>query len=126
MNMATRNDDLTALLDSLTIVGAREYAAQTDKLIWIETVLLDPLDIPRKYATTVEAHLVDLLARRCWLAPKWDERESQYVVRCYKLSPRGELTRFTDGDYFSTWMDDAVVTFNAMMDQEAARHAAYV
>lgn len=51
-----------ALIASLTIEQAREYAAETDKLVWVETVLLDPNNISRRMAGRVEDALNALLA----------------------------------------------------------------
>jgi len=50
-----------ALVGTLTPEHAKTYAAQTDKLVWIETMLLDPNDIPRKHAERVEDVLIALL-----------------------------------------------------------------
>ena len=61
--------------------------------------------------------------RRCWLAPKWSKSSEEYIVRCYLLSPRGELIRHEDGDYTADDRQDAINTFNAMMDEESARFA---
>jgi adenine C2-methylase RlmN of 23S rRNA A2503 and tRNA A37 len=55
--------NLNDLIASLTIEHAREYAAETDKLVWIEYALLDPINIPRRYAEQVEAALLALLGR---------------------------------------------------------------
>jgi hypothetical protein len=55
------NDALADLLKSLTIKQAQEYEAKTDKLMWIETELLDPANISRKHVYVVEGVLVDLL-----------------------------------------------------------------
>ena len=52
---------LAQLIDSLTLEQSRQYQAQTDKLIWIETELLDPAGISRRHAEKVEAKLLDLL-----------------------------------------------------------------
>ena len=49
------------LIQSLTAEQAREYDAQTDQLVWIETTLLDPNNIPRRFAETVEDALIALL-----------------------------------------------------------------
>ena len=55
------NKKLETLIASLTKAQAAQYAAQTDKLIWIETTLLDPYDIPRRHAERVEDALIALL-----------------------------------------------------------------
>jgi len=52
---------LETLIASLTKEKAAEYEAQTDKLMWIETTLLDPNDIPRRHAERVEDALIALL-----------------------------------------------------------------
>lgn len=59
MNTTTKTDVLIA---SLTIEQARQYAAQTDQLVWVETTLLDPNDISRRMAGCVEDALEALLA----------------------------------------------------------------
>ena len=53
--------NLNDLIASLTLAQAREYAAETDKLLWIEYTLLDPINISRRYAEQVEAALLALL-----------------------------------------------------------------
>jgi hypothetical protein len=50
-----------ALIAGLTIEQAREYEAQTDKLIWIEYTLLDPNNISRNMAERVEDALIEML-----------------------------------------------------------------
>ena len=52
---------LAQLIDSLTLEQSRQYQAQTDKLIWIETELLDPANLSRRHAEKVETKLLDLL-----------------------------------------------------------------
>lgn len=52
---------LQTLIASLTLAQARAFEAQTDRLVWIETRLLDPLDIPRRHAERVERELVAIL-----------------------------------------------------------------
>jgi hypothetical protein len=52
---------LAQLIDSLTLEQSRQYQAQTDKLIWIETELLDPAGLSRRHAEKVEEKLIDLL-----------------------------------------------------------------
>lgn len=52
---------LAQLIDSLTLEQSRQYQAQTDRLMWIETELLDPAGISRRHAEKVEAKLLDLL-----------------------------------------------------------------
>ena len=52
---------LTQLIDSLTLEQSRQYQAQTDKFIWIETELLDPANLSRRHAEKVEDKLIDLL-----------------------------------------------------------------
>jgi hypothetical protein len=52
---------LQLLIDLLTLEDLRKYQAQTDKLIWIETTLLDPNGLSRRHAEKVEDKLLDLL-----------------------------------------------------------------
>jgi hypothetical protein len=52
---------LQFLIDLLTLEDLRKYQAQTDKLMWIETDLLDPHGLSRRHAEKVEAKLLDLL-----------------------------------------------------------------
>jgi len=52
---------LQLLIDLLTLEDLRKYQAQTDKLIWIETTLLDPNGLSRRHAEKVEEKLLDLL-----------------------------------------------------------------
>lgn len=52
---------LQLVIDLLTLEDLRKYQAQTDKLIWIETTLLDPHGLSRRHAEKVEAKLLDLL-----------------------------------------------------------------
>ena len=52
---------LQFLIDLLTLEDLRKYQAQTDKLMWIETELLDPAGISRRHAEKVETKLLDLL-----------------------------------------------------------------
>jgi hypothetical protein len=52
---------LQQLIQGLTTEQAQQYEAQTDKLIWIETTLLDPNNIPRRCALAVEDALIALL-----------------------------------------------------------------
>ena len=52
---------LSQLIDSLTLEQSRQYQAQTDRLMWIETELLDPANLSRRHAEKVEAKLIDLL-----------------------------------------------------------------
>jgi hypothetical protein len=52
---------LQFLIDLLTLEDLRKYQAQTDKLMWIETDLLDPAGLSRRHAEKVEAKLLDLL-----------------------------------------------------------------
>ena len=52
---------LQLLIDLLTLEDLRKYQAQTDKLIWIETELLDPNGLSRRHAEKVEEKLIDLL-----------------------------------------------------------------
>lgn len=52
---------LEELIASLTVEQAKVYAAETDALMWIETNLLDPNNIPRRYVYGVEDALIKLL-----------------------------------------------------------------
>jgi len=52
---------LAQLIDSLTLEQSHQYQAQTDKLIWIETELLDPAGISRRHAEKVETKMLELL-----------------------------------------------------------------
>lgn len=52
---------LQLLIDLLTLEDLRKYQAQTDKLMWIETTLLDPNGLSRRHAEKVEEKLLDLL-----------------------------------------------------------------
>ena len=52
---------LQLVIDLLTLEDLRKYQAQTDKLIWIETTLLDPNGLSRRHAEKVESKLLDLL-----------------------------------------------------------------
>jgi hypothetical protein len=52
---------LQLLIDLLTLEDLRKYQAQTDKLMWIETTLLDPNGLSRRHALAVESKLLDLL-----------------------------------------------------------------
>lgn len=57
----TNKQTLGSLIASLTVEQAIEYDKQNDKLIWIETTLLDPNGISRRYAETVEDALIRIL-----------------------------------------------------------------
>lgn len=50
-----------ALIASLTLEDARAYAAETDKLMWIETHLIDPAGVNRRQAERVEDALISIL-----------------------------------------------------------------
>lgn len=52
---------LAQLIDSLTLEQSHQYQAETDKLIWIETNLLDPAGISRRHAEKVETKFLELL-----------------------------------------------------------------
>ena len=52
---------LAQLIDSITLEQSHQYQAETDKLIWIETNLLDPAGISRRHAEKVETKMLDLL-----------------------------------------------------------------
>jgi hypothetical protein len=52
---------IETLLNSLTLADATTYNALTDKIVWIETTLLDPHDINRGYWPAVEDALIDIL-----------------------------------------------------------------
>ena len=57
----TKTPKTDALIASLTIAQASEFAKQQDGLVWIETTLLDPAGISRRMATVVEDFLLILL-----------------------------------------------------------------
>ena len=50
-----------SLIEDLTRADALAYNAETDKLMWIETNLLDPRGINRRQAENVEGFLINLL-----------------------------------------------------------------
>lgn len=52
---------LSQLIDSLTLEQSHQYQAQTDRLMWIETELLDPAGISRRHAEKVETKMLELL-----------------------------------------------------------------
>jgi hypothetical protein len=52
---------LSQLIESITLEQSHQYQAQTDKLIWIETELLDPAGISRRHAEKVETKMLELL-----------------------------------------------------------------
>ena len=52
---------LAQLIDSLTLEQSHQYQAQTDRLMWIETELLDPAGISRRHAEKVETKMLELL-----------------------------------------------------------------
>jgi hypothetical protein len=52
---------LASLIWNLTIEDTIRYSKETDKLIWIETNLLDPNNLPRHHAEQVEEVLIGLL-----------------------------------------------------------------
>lgn len=52
---------LAQLIDSITLEQSHQYQAETDKLIWIETNLLDPAGISRRHAEKVETKFLELL-----------------------------------------------------------------
>jgi hypothetical protein len=52
---------LSQLIDSLTLEDSQTYQATTDRLMWIETDLLDPAGLSRRHALAVESKLLDLL-----------------------------------------------------------------
>jgi len=52
---------LAQLIDSLTLEDSQTYQATTDRLMWIETALLDPAGLSRRHAEKVEDKLIDLL-----------------------------------------------------------------
>ena len=52
---------LAQLIDSLTLEHVDTSQATTDRLMWIETDLLDPNGLSRRHAEKVEAKLLDLL-----------------------------------------------------------------
>lgn len=53
---------LQQLIDSLTLTQAIECENQTDKLIWIEVNLLDPIGISRRHAEVVDEVLCGMYA----------------------------------------------------------------
>lgn len=53
------------LIASLTHEEAYTYNEQTDKLCWIEYNLLDPNNLPRRYAERVEDALIVLYEQLC-------------------------------------------------------------
>ena len=59
------SNKLSALIGSLTIEQAKQYNAETDKILWIIDNLLDPRDIPcgwsDKNVLLVENKLCELL-----------------------------------------------------------------
>ena len=61
---------LQQLLESLTLEQAEQCERETDKLIWIETVLLDPVGLSRRHAETVDLALEkiywDFIAETQW------------------------------------------------------------
>ena len=52
---------LDQLIDSITLEQSQTYQATTDRLMWIETDLLDPAGLSRRHAEKVEAKILDLL-----------------------------------------------------------------
>ena len=52
---------LQELIDSLTVEQAKQYAAETDQLVWVEYNLLDPHGISRRHSEVVEDALIALL-----------------------------------------------------------------
>ena len=52
---------LSQLIESITLEQSHQYQAQTDRLMWIETELLDPAGISRRHAEKVETKMLDLL-----------------------------------------------------------------
>jgi hypothetical protein len=52
---------LSQLIDSLTLEDSQKYQATTDRLMWIETDLLDPAGLSRRHALAIESKLIDLL-----------------------------------------------------------------
>ena len=52
---------LTQLIESITLEQSHQYQAQTDRLMWIETELLDPAGISRRHAEKVETKMLELL-----------------------------------------------------------------
>ena len=52
---------LSQLIDSLTLDHVDTYQATTDRLMWIETDLLDPNGLSRRHALAVESKILDLL-----------------------------------------------------------------
>lgn len=52
---------LRQLIDSLTLEHVDTYQATTDRLMWIETDLLDPNGLSRRHALAVESKILELL-----------------------------------------------------------------
>ena len=52
---------LQQLIESLTLEDSHKYRATTDRLMWIETDLLDPHGLSRRQAEKVEDKLIELL-----------------------------------------------------------------
>lgn len=52
---------LSQLIESITLEQSHQYQAQTDRLMWIETELLDPAGISRRHAEKVETKMLELL-----------------------------------------------------------------
>ena len=46
--------NIDELIASLTKAQAEEYAAEIDQWCWVVDTLLDPYDIPRRFASRVE------------------------------------------------------------------------
>lgn len=61
MNKIAISPKTASLIETLTRDDALAYGAETDKLMWIETNLLDPRGISRRQAENVEDFLIDLL-----------------------------------------------------------------
>ena len=68
---AARIAAIEAAVAALTTEQLKEYQGTTDGLIWIETKVLDPIDVPRRLATKAESLILD----RCEaLGIKWEHR----------------------------------------------------
>ena len=59
--MAANEQRLARVINALTMDQALEYKKQQDPLCWIEYNILDPISLPRRYATHIEDALLALL-----------------------------------------------------------------
>ena len=63
---------LDQLIASLTLEQATQCEKETDKLIWIEVNLLDPVGISRRHAEKVDAEL-DRIYCEFWNEWNWEQ-----------------------------------------------------